>query len=192
MCLNMNVTRWNFPQFKTPCNKSDSQTCHKNDSGWLKHNKITTKYQYKTFHTTRKFQVFSFHQKAAKAYWTEHIIADSLPYQRTVIMPIKHILYINNNRQLKWVLCQGVLVTQCAKEHTPCACGIVSLTPAIESFTRGSKLVQQTSSNQLKHLLTCWLWFLSLNCTWYTGTEPTCAQSEQVFLSTSWCVWWII
>lgn len=55
--------------------------------------------------------------------------------QSTVIRSIKHILYINNNRQLKWVLCQGALVTQCADEHTPCACGIVSLTPAIGSFT---------------------------------------------------------
>lgn len=28
-----------------------------------------------------------------------------------------HILYINNNGQLRWVLCWGVLVTQCADEH---------------------------------------------------------------------------
>lgn len=31
-------------------------------------------------------------------------------------MPIKHFLYINNNRQLKWVLCQGVVVTHCTRE----------------------------------------------------------------------------
>lgn len=139
-----------------------------------------------------KFQVLLFHRNAENEQWTEHVIADSLPYWSTVIMPIKHILYINNNRQLKWVLCQGVLVTQCAEEHTPCACGIVNSTPAIESFTRGSKLVRQTSSNQLKHLLTCRLWLMSLNCAWYPGTRPDCAQSEQVFLSTSWCVCWII
>lgn len=138
------------------------------------------------------FEVPLFHQTAEKEYWTKHIIADSLPYESTVIMPIKHILYINNNRQLKWVLCQGVLVTQCAKEHTPCTCGIVRMTPAIESFVRGSKLVQPTSSNQLKHLLTCWLWLMSLNCAWCTGTQPTRAQSEQVTLSTSWYVCWII
>lgn len=54
-------------------------------------------------------------------------------------MLMKHILYINNNRQLKWGLCQGVLVTQSAKEHTPCVCG---LTPAIESFMRGTGVTE--------------------------------------------------
>lgn len=127
-------------------------------------------------------------KKAEKEDWTKHIIADSLPFQSTVIIPIKHILYINNNRQLKWVLCQCVLVTQYAKEHTPCACGIVSSTPAIESFVRGSKLVRQTSSNQLKHLLTRWLRLMSSNRARYAGTEPTCARTGRVFLSTSWCV----
>lgn len=144
-------------------------------------------------HLGGRFQVLLFQQKKAeKEDWTKHIIADSLPFQSTVIFPIKHFLYINNNRQLKWVLCQCVLVTQCAKEHTPCACGIVSLTPAIESFVQRSKLVRQTSSNQLKHLLTCRLRLMSLNRARYAGTQPTCAQSEQVFLSPSWCACWII
>lgn len=161
---------------------------HKNISGVFRRDKITTDYQNKTLHTFGRIS----RVPVPSNNWTKHVIADSLPYQSTVIMTIKHILYINNNRQLKWVLCQGVLVTQWAKEHTPCACGIVSLTPAIESFTQGSKLVRQTSSNQLKHSLTRWLRLMSLNCARYTGTLPTCAQSEQVFLSTSWCVCWII
>lgn len=79
-------------------------------------------------------KMFLLHQTAAKRVPKKHIISDLLPLKRIVIMPIKHILYIDNNRQLKWVLCQGVLVTQCTKEHTPCACGIASLIPAIESF----------------------------------------------------------
>lgn len=76
-----------------------------------------------------------------------------------VIMSIKHILYINNNRQLKWVLCQGVLVTHFIEKHTPCACGIASLTPAIESLTQDLKSTPQTSSNWLRHLHVCYsLW----------------------------------
>lgn len=105
-----------------------------------------------------------------------------------VIMSIKHILYINNNRQLKWVLCQGVLVTHFIEKHTPCACGIVSLTPAIESLTQDLKSTPQTSSNWLRHLLTCLLRLVNVNNAAYTGTQATCARSGQIFLTASWCV----
>lgn len=50
-------------------------------------------------------------------------------------MSIKHILYINNNRQLKWELCQGVLVTHCTEEYTPCAAKC--LTSANETLVHG-------------------------------------------------------
>lgn len=94
------------------------------------------------------------HQTAKEEYWTKYIISDSLLHQITVIMPIKHILYINNNGQLKWVLCQGALVTQRAMKHTPWSCGIVRSTAAIARFTKASQMVRRSSSRQLEQLLT--------------------------------------
>lgn len=85
-----------------------------------------------------------FHQTAKEEYRTKYIILDSLPHQITVIMPIKHILYINNNGQLKWVLCQGALVTQRATKHTPWSCGIVRSTAEIARFTKASQMVRQS------------------------------------------------
>ena len=123
----------------------------------------------------KKSAVIPLHQNAEeekkkKNYWTKHIISWLLAPPEPVIMPIKHILYINNNRQLQWELCQGVLVTHCTEEHTPCPCGIVSLTPAIESFTRGLTLVKQSGSSELKRCLTYRSQLGNLNCARYADT----------------------
>lgn len=128
MCLRADATQKNFQNSPTPCTNSDSHNGSKNVSGGFKHDKITSEYQNKTLLTCgEKIKLFPFllKKKKEKDYWTKHIIADSLPYRSTVIMPIKHILYINNNRQLKWVLCQGVLVTQCAKGAHPMRFGLL-------------------------------------------------------------------